>query len=359
MAHEKSERYSKLVLAKLRKELVLKDGVVFNTDYEGDPKAGAVKIPVRDNEVAVSDYDIANGITATVGSTTYVTVPINHDVAVNEIIDGYDAAAVPDNLVADRLDSAAYSLAAKIDDEAASVLLAGSTATGIASLSESNIYAEIVNLRTALSKDNIPANGRFLLVTPDTLALLLKCNEFIAASALGDEVKESGVIGRVAGFNVIEWNDSTANLAMVAGHPMFATRVREFSVPVGVTDLKGSGKYIGASAVQGRMVFMHKVTRSKGIRAAYTPAVLGLTAAAASTSGKTVVTVAGASGSCKYTVNPTTRAAFGATYGGTAITSGSTQIAASAGDVIEVVELDGSTVKAVGYKVLEASEIKA
>lgn len=36
MAHEAQERYSKLTLARLRKELVLADGVVFNNDYE-DP----------------------------------------------------------------------------------------------------------------------------------------------------------------------------------------------------------------------------------------------------------------------------------------------------------------------------------
>ena len=62
MAHESQERYSTLVLAKIRKENKLKNGVVFNTDYEGSPKAGVVKIPVRDTEVEVSDYDSANGI---------------------------------------------------------------------------------------------------------------------------------------------------------------------------------------------------------------------------------------------------------------------------------------------------------
>ena len=102
MAHTGQERYSKLVKAKIRKELVLKDGVVFNNDYEGDPVAGAVKIPVRDTEVAVSDYDKANGITAGTGATSYETMTINKDKGVNEIIDGYDAKAVPDNLVADR-----------------------------------------------------------------------------------------------------------------------------------------------------------------------------------------------------------------------------------------------------------------
>lgn len=41
MAHEQQERYSDLVLAKLRDSLVLKDGVVFNNDYEGKPSAGS------------------------------------------------------------------------------------------------------------------------------------------------------------------------------------------------------------------------------------------------------------------------------------------------------------------------------
>ena len=111
MAHELQERYSALVDLKLRDVLVKKDGVIFNNRYEGDPKAGSVKVPVRDTEVVVGDYVKTTGATATHGDTAYITVTIDKDKAVNEIIDGYDAAAVPDNLVADRLDSAAYSRA--------------------------------------------------------------------------------------------------------------------------------------------------------------------------------------------------------------------------------------------------------
>lgn len=91
MPHISQERYSNLVLAKIRRENKLKNGVVFNTDYEGSPKAGLVKIPVRDTEVQVSDYDKANGITAGIGGTTYENFVINKDKGVNEIIDGFDA----------------------------------------------------------------------------------------------------------------------------------------------------------------------------------------------------------------------------------------------------------------------------
>src|SRR5699024_4763650 len=96
-------------------------------DYEGSPAAGVVKIPVRDTEVEVSDYDKTNGIQGKMGSTGYENMVIDKDKALNEIIDGYDAAAVPDNLVADRLDSATYSLAKQIDTDGGSTLLAAAT----------------------------------------------------------------------------------------------------------------------------------------------------------------------------------------------------------------------------------------
>lgn len=369
MAHDLQERYSGLVLAKIRKELVLKDGVVFNNDYEGKPTAGSVKIPVRDTEVAVSDYDKANGISAGTGGTSYETMIINHDIAVNEIIDGYDAASVPDNLVADRLDSAGYSLANRIDNDGATVLVAGSTVTGVATLTKDNIYSAIVDIRTAMSKANIPNDGkRYLLVTPDTMALVLKSPEFISASSLGDEVKASGAVGKIANFLVIEWNDATANLAMIAGHPRFATRANEFSVPIHLQDLAQSGKYIGASAVQGRKVYGHKVLRSTAIRAVYSPGSLALTVqVGTTTAGDTKVTAAVSTenNTLAYKKNPSSRIAYGTTstaYAGTSMTSGTAKVIGSCavGDIIEVAEFNSTgACIAVGYTTLTAAVIKA
>lgn len=364
MPHIAQDRYSKLVMAKLRNELVLKDGVVFNNDYEGSPAAGNVKIPVRDEEVQVSDYDKANGIQGTHGSTAYENMPITKDKAVNEIIDGYDAESVPDDLVADRLDSAAYSMAKQIDSDGGTTLLAGATVENVSALDKDNIYSAIVDIRTRMNKANIPNDGkRYLLVTPDAMALVLKSPEFVAASSLGDEVKQTGAIGKIAGFLVIEWNDTTANLQMLAGHPRFATRATEFAVDIHLQDLAGSGKYIGASAVQGRQVYDHKVLRSLAIRAVYSPGSLTLTAAQGSAAGTTKLTVAGASGSTfQYKKNPATRAVFDtatASYGGTSLTSGTTEITAAEGDVIEVVELVSSKVASVGYYTVKAGDIKA
>lgn len=107
-AHAAQERYSDLVLAKLRKTTIFSS--LFNTRYEGTPTAGAVKVPVRDTEVKVGDYDKSAGGSLSDGTTTYQTMNIDKDKYVNELIDGFDAASVPDNLVADRLDSAGYAM---------------------------------------------------------------------------------------------------------------------------------------------------------------------------------------------------------------------------------------------------------
>lgn len=363
-AHEHQERWSKLVLAKLRSELILKDGVVFNNDYEGSPAAGVVKIPQRDEEVVVSDYDKANGITGTHGSTAYVNMPITKDKAVNEIIDGYDAAAVPDNLVADRLDSAAYVMAKQIDTDGGTTLLAGATVDNEAQLTKDNIYSAIVDIRTRMNKANIPNDGkRYLLALPDAMALILKSPEFISASSLGDEVKQTGAIGKIAGFLVIEWNDTTANLQLLAGHPRFATRAMEFAVDIHLQDLSGSSKYIGASAVQGRKVYDHKVLRSVAIRAVYSPGSLVLQAAQGSTGGTTILTVAsGNTGTAyAYKKNPASRVTYGTTkttYAGTDLTSGTTEISAAEGDIIEIVDLATNKVVNVGYYTVKSGDIK-
>ena len=362
MAHEAQVRYSKLVMEKLRSELVLEDGVVFNNDYEGDPTAGAVKIPVRDDEVAVSDYDKANGISPTGGTTTYTTMNIDKDKAINELIDGYDAAAVPDNLVADRIDSGGYSLARQMDTDGATTLLAGSTVMNLAQMTAQTIYSDVVSIRTAMSKANIPNDGkRYLLVTPDTLAQLLECPQFIRATALGDSTITNGTVGKIAGFIVKEWNDTTANLAMIAGHPKYATRAHEWAVGVHVQDLAQSGKYIGACAVQGRRVYGHKVLRSLAIRAVFAPGSLTVTLAQ-SDAGKTIATItAGNTGTTyAYKLNPSSRATYNETataYGGTSLTSGTTKIEVSEGDVLEIVNLSSSKVVAVGYVTVKASDI--
>lgn len=277
MAHTAQERYAKLVDAKLRNTLVTKDNLIFNNRYEGDPKAGKVKIPVRDTEVEVKDYDKAGGIDASAGSTTYIDLNIDHDEAVNEIIDGFDAASVPDGIVAERLDSAGYSLGLSMDKASMDALQAPTDANISATktaTTASTAYKEALAAKRVLSRAGVPNEGRWMIASPEYLELLLQDTLFVKQGDLAQELVQAGAVGKIAGFTVFESNnmdfESTTRVAskkttteFICGHPNWCHRVQEWQVPVHVQDLSGSGKYIGASAVQGRKVYGLKVSKPK------------------------------------------------------------------------------------------------
>ena len=261
MAHTLQERYSQLVLAKLRRENVI--GNLFNRSYEGQPKAGAVKIPVRDTEVSVGSYDKANGGTLSTGSTSYQTLTIGNDIYVNELIDGYDAVAVPDNIVADRLDSAGYAIAEAIDTALATLLTTAQNYTAFAGsspTSASTIYGDIVDIVTAAKKAKVKKSSMWLLVNSDTAALIDKAPEFIRATNLGDDTVTNGFLGKINGVPVYESIAIDDTAEYILGNSEFCHFVDEWSVPVGIKDL-ADGAHIGASAVQGRRVYGCKVSR--------------------------------------------------------------------------------------------------
>lgn len=274
-AHAHQERWSSLVDAKLRQTLVTRDEHIFSTNYEGTPKAGRVKIPVRDTEVTVKDYDKANGVDLETGTTTYMDLDIDKDKAVNEMIDGYDAAAVPDNLVADRLDSAGYSLALEMDRESINVL---ETTAGVnvcatkTAATEGTAYKEILAAKTYLGRTGVPQEGRWLIASPEFMSTLMLDDHFIRQGDLSQQMKDAGAIGAVAGFAVYESNNlmfedtkavsgKKTTTEFIAGHPNWCHRVQEWAVDVHAQDLAGSGKYIGASAVQGRKIYGLKISK--------------------------------------------------------------------------------------------------
>ena len=218
MAHANQERYSALVDAKLRATLVTRDGAIFNTRYEGSPKAGKVKIPVRDTEVAVKAYDKANGVDADAGTTTYLDLDIDNDEAVNEIIDGFDAASVPDGITAERLDSAAYSMALSIDKKSIEALQSAAGATISATktaCTASTAYKEALAAKRTLSRNGVPQTGRFMIVSPEYLEILMQDDKFIKQGDLSQQLVQTGAVGQIAGFAVYESNNIIS--AILAG----------------------------------------------------------------------------------------------------------------------------------------------
>lgn len=278
-AHAHQERWSSLVDAKLRQTLVTRDNYIFNTNYEGNPKAGKVKIPVRDTEVTVKDYDKAKGVDLETGTTTYIDLDIDRDKAVNELIDGYDAASVPDNLVADRLDSAGYSMALVMDQDSIGCLET-TAGTNVASTktaaTETTAYKEVLAAKTYLGRQGVPQDGRWLICSPEFMATIMLDDQFIRQGDISQKMKDAGAVGEIAGFAVFESNNllyedtkitsgKKTTTEFIAGHPNWCHRVQEWGVDVHAQDLSGSGNYIGASAVQGRKIWGLKISKPQTV----------------------------------------------------------------------------------------------
>jgi hypothetical protein len=279
MAHTQQERYSGLVDAKLRQTLVTKDNYIFNSKYEGDPKAGKVKIPVRDTEVKVKDYNKESGVDLEQGNTSYLDLSINQDKAVNELIDGFDAQSVPDGIVADRLDSAGYSLGLEMDSKSINTL---ETTEGVnisatkSACSLANAYTELMKARTYLGRKGVPTEGRWVIVSPEYVEVLMQDDRFIKQGDLSQELVIAGSVGKAAGFAIFESNnmmfENTAvvpskktTTEFICGHPNWCHRVQEWQVPVHLQDLSGSGNFIGASAIQGRKVYGIKISKPQTV----------------------------------------------------------------------------------------------
>lgn len=339
MSHTAQERYSSLVLAKLRATTIMLP--LTNRKYEGDPKAGAVKIPVRDTEVSVGSYSKTSGLALdTSGSTSYQTLSINQDYAVNELIDGFDAAAVPDNLVADRLDSAGYSLALHIDNAILGLVTTFGNYTPFTT-TETDVYDIVVDAVQAAKKEKVDVNALRLVVSNDFYAKVLKNSNFIHATVGGDAVIANGLVGRIAGVPVYETNNMPDKFDFILMNTEFVHFVDEWMVPVGIKDLQSP--YIGASAVQGRRVYGQKVSRPTTVFV-MAQEIGGLTVAssAGASSGKTAITVTESKGSgniYKYKVGEAAEDVYFQQDVSTWTTwDGSADITAATGKKITIVE---------------------
>lgn len=266
MAHALRDRFSDIILKIARKMLATVDNAVFSNDYEGSAKAGAVKIPVRNTEVSVRDYDTTNGLAPEMGTTTYLTITIGNDKAINEIIDNYEAAAVPDNLAAQRAESAGYSMGLNLDTDAITTLEAeGTTETETTQSTSTTAWGYFLDSNQALDEADIPRDGmRYALVSPNYHRLVKENIVAVSEAGLGDNIISSGAIGTLDGVPVWMSNNMDAGTEFIVGHMGWSQRILEYTVPVALKDL--TNNYIGSSAVQGRYVYEHAVTKATAVR---------------------------------------------------------------------------------------------
>ncbi|MFB4320666.1 P22 phage major capsid protein family protein [Actinomadura sp. 21ATH] len=227
------------LLVSLKKRYVFGQTDVINRDYEGDISEygdtvhiGSLAAPTI--ATYTKNSTVINPQTLT---TTDQTLVIDQSKYFAFEVDDIDARQVRDDgqlmskaamEAADGLrDVADLYLATLMTTNAGNVLTAGDVATADAA------YKVVLALRLKLDKAKVPAEGRFLIVSPEFYAVILQDARFIDASQYGstDGIR-NGEVGRISGFSVLVSLNLPAGTAgtppevsnfAIAGHRMATT----------------------------------------------------------------------------------------------------------------------------------------
>ena len=245
-----------------------------NRNYEGEIKNAGDTVHINTlGAVSVRSYAQGTDLTYDALSTTDQTLVIDQQKYFAFSLDDVDAAQAAGDIMDTAMGRAAYSLAdvsdsfllGKIAAGGSSSNYVGSSGSPVA-LTTSNIYSSIVALRTALDKQNVPTQGRTLVVPPEAYALLLQDARFTSVQGIADGVITNGLVGRVAGFdiymsnNVVKTSDATpvySITAQVADATTYAEQI------IKTEALRPEASF--SDAVRGLHVYGAKVTRPEEI----------------------------------------------------------------------------------------------
>jgi hypothetical protein len=263
--HYRRERYADAIVQLMRQEFNIRND--FKRDYERDPVSGGINIPVRGGDITLSNYDILNGITLTQSATTYTQILLDNHKGFSELVDGYEALAIPDNIRAQRLESASYILGKTLEESAINALVdGGTTEVSTSALTTDTVYSTIATSVKTLKARGIKATDLRIAVSADTELLLLTDSKFANTSGqLGAELIRDGMIGRINGVTVKANYLMPANVEYIVYAIPWCQSIDEWKVLPNFVDIN-DGKHIGASALQGRMIYKDTVTNALAVQ---------------------------------------------------------------------------------------------
>lgn len=210
------EVWASQLLQKLYKSLVFGSPTCVNRNYEGEiANYGDTVHIVEIGDPTIVDYtkntDLPDPETLT---DDELLLLIDQSKAFNFQVDDIDDAQSRNGgaLMSDAAERAAFGLRDKADQYLAAKMVAGAT-TGLglvdASSTVENVYDElIVPMGVALDENNVPTEGRFVVVTPAVYGKLQRDGRFIKQNESGTEALHNGVVGMAAGFTILKSNNA-------------------------------------------------------------------------------------------------------------------------------------------------------
>ena len=141
-------------------------------------------------------------------------------------------------------------VAEKVEDLAAT-MIEGATYGAAISVADADPFLAFVDARTALNDENVPRNGRTMLVGSEVESAILKSDRLKSFPATaGKDALEDASIGRMAGFTVVGSNGIATDKAYAYHRSAFILATRAPKVPDGVA----MGQGISAGGIAARWI---------------------------------------------------------------------------------------------------------
>ena len=255
-----------------------------NRDYEGVIANQGDTVHINSiGAVTVKDYTRNSNITdPEILTTADQTLEIDQAKYFNFQVDDVDKAQISGEIIDTAMGRSAYALADVSDafllktiaNGVASANKIGAKAT-LTALTASNVYENIVKMRTKLDKANVPNTGRTIVVPPEVYALLLLDDRFAkSGSDSGQNALLNGMVGRVAGFDVFMSNNCMSGTDGGSGStPYFVITAQVATATTYAEQIIKTEAYRMekrfADAVKGLHVYGAKVTDGSQIAAMY------------------------------------------------------------------------------------------
>jgi hypothetical protein len=229
--------WSARILVALQKSLVYGQSSVVNRDYEGEIRQAGDSVKINSiGDVTIKSYSRNSDIDAPQElQDAQQMLAITEEKYFNFAVDDVDRAQSRPDVMGEAMNRSAYGLrdvadqfiAAKYTEIPTVNWIGDDTTpkTPTANTAGTSMYEYLVDLGTILDNNNVPSEGRFVVVPPWAHGLLLKSNHFVSFGTDANRAALlNGMIGQAAGFNVLKSNNvpntSATKYKIIAGHPM-------------------------------------------------------------------------------------------------------------------------------------------
>lgn len=227
------EVWSATLLSILEKSLVYGAGGVVNRNYEGEiANYGDTVHIVSVADPSIVTYSKDTDLTVQVLTDSEQTLVIDQAKAFAFEIDDIDMRQVRNGggLMTEAAQRAAFGLRDVADQYLAGLMKAGvggkiddgTTAITVSTTATDAYDKVLVPMSVKLDEQNVPSEGRFVVVTPAFYGKLLLDSRFIKANESGTNALHNGVVGDAAGFRILKSNNVPAGTiastkALIAG----------------------------------------------------------------------------------------------------------------------------------------------